>query len=164
MEKHELLNMLIGDWGGTGHGKFPTIESFEYMERMTFAGDQRPFVHYETKTQRRRAGQADFVPSHWESGFLRLLPSGEVEMVNVQSSGRLERLVGSIEPTETGLIIQLHSTAFLNDPRMVETSRTITIEEDQMLYTQRMQTNAVSDSVPHVEARLRRTANHHNEQ
>jgi hypothetical protein len=50
-----------------------------------------------------------------------LLPNGEVELINTQGSGRLERLTGSLEQTETGLILRLKSTAFLNDPRMVET-------------------------------------------
>ena len=159
MDEYELLNKLIGEWTGSGQGEFPTIEPFEYLETLRFDGDGRPFLHYETKSQRRRAGQAEFVPSHWESGFIRILPSGQVELVNTQSSGRLERLVGSIEPTETGLILQLHSAAFLNDPRMVETSRTIVVEGDQMHYTQDMHTNAVSGRMHHVEARLRRAEN-----
>ena len=159
MSQQDLFRLLIGEWTGSGQGKFPTIEPFEYLETLTFDGDQRPFVHYETKNQRRRAGQADFVPSHWESGFIRLLPSGEVELINTQSSGRLERLTGSIEPTETGFIIRLHSSGFLNDPRMVETERTIVVEGDTMQYTQSMHTNAVAETTHHAKARLHRKVN-----
>ena len=156
MNQQDLLHLLIGQWSGIGKGEFPTIEPFEYLETLTFAGDHRPFVHYEEKAQRRRAGEVDYVPSHWESGFIRLLPSGEVELVNTQAGGRLERLIGSLEETETGLILRLRSTAFMNDPRMVETSRTITVEGDTMHYTQMMHTNAVPGLAHHVEARLGR--------
>jgi hypothetical protein len=156
MNNQELLHLLIGEWSGTGRGEFPTIEPFEYLETISFAGDHRPFLHYEQRTQRRGAGQTEYVPSHWESGFLRLLPDGGAELVNTQSSGRLERLTGALEQTETGLILRLQSTAFLNDPRMVETSRAITVDGNDMHYTQSMHTTAVPEPAHHVEARLRR--------
>jgi hypothetical protein len=156
MNNQDLLHLLVGEWSGTGQGEFPTIEPFEYLETLTFAGDQRPFLHYEQKAQRRNAGQTDFISSHWESGFLRLLPGGEVELVNAQGSGRLERLAGSLEATGTGLILRLQSTAFLNDPRMVETTRIITVEGDRLHYTQSMHTTAVPGPAQHVEARLKR--------
>lgn len=158
MNQQDLLSLLVGEWSGEGRGEFPTIEPFEYLETLIFAGDHRPFLHYEEKAKRRNAGQADYMPSHWESGFLRLLPTGEVELINTQSSGRLERLTGSLEETETGLILRLQSTVFLNDPRMVETSRTITVEGDRMHYTQAMYTTAVSTSTHHVEATLNRNS------
>jgi hypothetical protein len=156
MNKQDLLRFLIGEWTGSGQGEFPTIEPFTYLETLTFAGDERPFVHYEAKTQRRRAGQGDFVPSHWESGFIRMLPNGDVELVNTQSSGRLERLAGSIEQIETGCILSLQSTAFLNDPRMLGTMRTIVVRGDSMEYTQSMHTNAVAETAHHVKAQLTR--------
>lgn len=156
MNNPELLRLLIGEWSGTGRGEFPTIEPFEYLETLSFAGDQRPFLHYEEKTKRRNAGQTEYIPSHWESGFVRLLPNGEVELINTQGSGRLERLTGSLEQTETGLILRLRSAAFLNDPRMLETSRIITVEGNSLHYTQRMHTTAVPAPAQHVEARLKR--------
>jgi hypothetical protein len=158
MNQQDLLRLLTGKWNGTGRGEFPTIEPFEYFETLTFAGDHRPFLHYEEQTQRRSAGQLDYVPSHWESGFLRLLPDGEVELINTQGSGRLERLAGSLEQTETGLILHLQSTAFLNDPRMLETSRMITVEGDHMHYSQTMHTTAIRGPAQHVEAVLERVS------
>jgi hypothetical protein len=158
MNNQDLLRLLIGEWSGSGRGEFPTVEPFEYLETLIFAGDHRPFLHYEERTKRRSAGQADYVPSHWESGFLRLLPDGEVELINTQGSGRLERLTGSLEGTETGLILRLQSTAFLNDPRMVETSRTITVDGNKLHYTQNMYTTAVPGPAHHVEATLNRNS------
>jgi len=153
-----ILHMLIGEWSGSGRGEFPTIEPFEYLETLRFAADHRPFLHYEQRTQRRNSAQADYIPSHWESGFIRLLPDGQVELINSQGSGRLERLVGSLEQTETGLILRLGNATFLNDSRMLETRRTFTLNADTLHYIQVMGTTAVTSAAHHVEATLKRAA------
>src|SRR5688572_5939208 len=158
MNNQDILHLLVGEWSGTGRGEFPTIEPFEYLETLQFASDGRPFLHYEQKAKRRNVGQTDYIPSHWESGFIRRLPTGEVELVNVQGGGRLERLAGSLEQTETGMILHLQSTAFLNDPRMLQTSRTYTLEGDGLHYIQEMHTTAVPQPAHHVETRLKRTS------
>ncbi len=157
MNNQDILHALVGEWSGTGRGEFPTIEPFEYLETLRFSSDDRPFLHYEQRTRRRRAGQTEYVSSHWESGFIRLLPDGQVELNNAQSGGRLEVLTGSLEQTEKVLILRLQSRAFLNDPRMLESSRTIFVEGDTLHYTLNMHTNAVSEPAFHVEATLNRT-------
>ena len=158
MNNLEILHWLAGEWTGTGRGEFPTIEPFEFLETLKFSADHRPFLHYEQKAQRRSAGQMDYIPSHWESGFIRLLPDGQVELISAQASGRLERLLGSLEQTERGMILRLQSTSFLNDPRMLESSRTITVEGDTLHYRQSMHTTAVSGPTHHVESKLNRTS------
>ena len=157
MINKDILHLLVGEWSGTGRGEFPTIEPFDYLETLRFSSDHRPFVHYEQKTQRRNSAQADYIPSHWESGFIRLLPDGQVELVNVQGGGRLERLIGSLEQTTTGFILHLGRASFLNDARMLETRRTFILEGDTLHYTQDMGTTAVPGAAHHVEATLKRT-------
>lgn len=157
MNDQNILHLLVGEWSGTGHGEFPTIEPFEFLETLRFSSDNRPFLHYEQKTKRRNSEQADYVPSHWESGFIRLLPDGQVQLTSAQSGGRLEVLTGPLEQTDAGLILRLKSTAFLNDSRMMEDSRTITLTEDTLHYTQSMSTTAVPGLTSHVEATLKRT-------
>ena len=156
MNNQNFLRLFLGEWSGIGHGEFPTIEPFDYLETLSFATDGRPLLHYEQKTNRRRAGEADYVPSHWESGFIRLLPDGRIELTCAQNGGRLERLTGSIEESMTGLILSLKSTDFLNDARMLETSRTMTVDGDTLHYTQTMHTTAVPGPTQHLEATLRR--------
>ena len=158
MNNQDILHLLVGEWSGSGRGEFPTVEPFEYLETLRFSSDNRPFVHYEQKTRRRNSAQADYIPSHWESGFIRLLPDGQVEMVNAQGGGRLERLTGSLEQTATGLILRLGSATFLNDSRMLETKRTITLDGDTLHYTQDMGTTAIPGPAHHVEATLKRTS------
>ena len=158
MYSQDILQLLLGEWSGSGKGEFPTIEPFEYLETITFSCDGRPPLHYEQKTKRRRAGQAEYIPSHWESGFIRVLPDGQVELTCAQNGGRLEMLRGSLEQTEVGFILRLQSTAFLNDPRMLQTSRIITLDGDTLHYTQNMHTTAVPGSTHHVEATLQRVS------
>ena len=158
MNNQDILHLLIGEWSGTGRGEFPTIEPFEYLETLLFSSDGRLFLHFEQKAKRRNVGQTEYVPSHWESGFIRPLPNGEVELISAQTGGRLERLTGSLEQTETEIILRLRSTGFLNDPRMLETSRTIILEGDTLHYIQEMHTTAVPQPAKHLEARLNRTA------
>ncbi len=157
-DQSSLLKMLAGEWTGTGNGGFPGIEPFEYIEILTFTFDEsRPLIlHYEQKTSRRRAGQTDYVPSHWESGFLRLLSDTEVEIANAQSGGRVEVLTGTLEVTRTGVILRLESKAFANDPRMQATTRLITLNANQLHYAVHMRTSAVPETALHLEATLTR--------
>lgn len=56
-----------------------------------------------------------------------------------------------------GLTLRLESSAFLNDNRMVETSRVITLKNDVLYYTQNMYTTAVAQPAQHIDATLHRT-------
>ena len=157
MTMNNLLKLLAGEWAGTGLGEYPTIESFEYLETLRFTLDEtRPLLHYEQKTRRRNMGQTDFVPSHWETGFLSLLSDNQVEVANAQIGGRLEVLTGTIESAPAGLVLRLQSSHFANDLRMQESSRTITVSGDSLHYTMHMQTTKVPQLALHLEARLER--------
>ena len=152
-----LLKLLDGEWAGTGLGGYPTIESFEYLETLSFKLDEtRPLLQYEQKTRRRDVGQTDFIPSHWETGFLYLLPDNRVGVANAQIGGRVEVLAGTIEPVAAGLVLHLQSSHFANDPRMQESSRTITVKGDTLHYTMHMQTTKVPQLALHLEATLER--------
>lgn len=155
MSNFSLLHKLLGEWQGTGRGEFPTIEPFEYQETLRFDMDEgRELIHYEQKTQRRTSPQADYVPSHWESGFIRPLSDNEVEVINVQGGGRLEVMTGSLKESPGGLVLLLRSKAFSNDPRMLESERAITLNGTQLHYRLDMRTTAVPHLTHHVEAVL----------
>jgi hypothetical protein len=151
---HELLKGLLGEWLGEGNGQYPTIASFHYLEtlRITSVGNELQYV----QSTRREVGDEQYAQSHQESGFLRLLEGNQVELTNTQLGGRLEKLSGSIETTPGGLQIKLQSTHLANDPRMVRTSRLITLEGDALHYTMHMQTTAVHRLVLHLKANLQR--------
>lgn len=157
-DQTDLLKLFAGAWAGGGNGEFPGIEPFEYLEDLSFNWDEgRPMIlHYLQKTIRRSTGQSEYVPSHWETGFLRLLPDSQVEIGNVQSGGRLEALAGSLEATPNGLVLRLESTAFANDTRMQAATRLITLSGEQLHYVVHMRTSAVPEMALHLEANLTR--------
>ena len=92
------LAALEGSWRGGGKGDYPTIEAFEYEETLRFELDSSyPMIHYEQRTLLLPARE----PSHWESGFIRPMEDGTIEVSNSQDSGRVEVLRGRFEPPRT---------------------------------------------------------------
>lgn len=157
MTRRELLQMLVGDWRGVGAGWYPTITPFKYVDALRFTLDEaRPLLHYEQRTRRIDPGQTGLTPSHWETGFVELLPDNKVEISNAQSGGRVEVLSGTVERTEDGLILRLQSSHFGNDPRMLESTRTMKLEVDILHYDMYMLTTDVDQLALHLEATLNR--------
>jgi hypothetical protein len=151
-----VLDRLEGTWRGDGSGYFPTIEAFDYRETLTFERRDETTIFYVQRTEKRLRGQAAFLTSHWESGFLRTLESGSLELTNAQSGGRSEVLAGAIELTDRIIRMTFVSKVLTNDERMVASMRTFEIENDTLRYQMKMQTTRVAELTPHLEAVLRR--------
>jgi hypothetical protein len=104
---------LLGDWEGEGHGAYPTIDDFAYVERLTFGHVGKPFLSYLQRTWAPDRG-----PLHTEVGYVRVIgpvEGGEgiaVEMVIAQPSGITEVLVGSVLDQR----LDLRSTAVATTP------------------------------------------------
>ena len=153
----DLLRMLAGHWEGKGFGQYPTIASFEYLETLRFTLDEtRSLLAYVQNTRRFNSEVGDYVPSHWETGYLRWLADDRVEMANAQIGGRVEAMGGTIEKTVDGLLMSLRSTHFANDARMGAATRTFTLGGDILRYEMHMQTTKVPHLAIHLEAALRR--------
>ncbi len=153
----DLLGLLVGKWEGKGFGQYPTIASFEYLETLRFTlHEARPLLGYVQNTRRFDGEVGDYVPSHWETGYLRWLEGNWVDMANAQIGGRVEVMEGTIEGTAAGLILQLQSTHFANDERMADATRTFTLEGDTLRYSMHMKTTKVPHLAMHVEATLQR--------
>jgi hypothetical protein len=149
------LTPLLGTWTGTGQANFPTIAAFEYREELRFELDpQRPLIHYEQRATHRELGATSWSASHWESGFLRPVEAGAIEMTNAQDGGRLEILRFTVSLLPQGLRLVGHSTHLINDPRLVRTQRDIEVRGDELSYTVSMQTTRVSEVLVHLRARL----------
>lgn len=100
------LACLLGEWSGTGAGRYPTIDPFEYREDVTFGHVGKPFLAYRQATVRLDTG----VPSHAEVGYLRGVGEGRVELVLAHPTGIAELATGIVEPTPDGLQLRLTST------------------------------------------------------
>ena len=153
---HHLFTLLEGTWIGEGQGGYSTINSFEYREMLSFTRRDDKSLAYEQRTQKHLEGQTGYIISHWENGFIRVLESGELELVNVQSGGRGEALIGAIETN--GDVIQIHFTSkmIMNDPRMISSMRVFELEEDTLRYELEMQTKETGQLSQHLKIELSR--------
>jgi hypothetical protein len=153
---NQLFSRLEGTWTGEGRGEYPTIQSFDYSETLTFTRRDEKSLAYEQRTQKRYNGQTDWLVSHWENGFIRILETGELELVNAQSGGRSEVLVGAVEMSGDLIRIHFRSRTITNDPRILCTERNFELESDRLRYEMEMQTTAVDRSMSHLMIELRR--------
>jgi hypothetical protein len=153
----QALALLSGQWQGYGVARYPTTATFDYQETLTFtAHESQAMLHYEQRTYKRQVGAAEFLPSHWESGFWRLIAPTSVEIASAQIGGRLEVLRGEVSLTATGFQLSLTNHLLANDERMVATARTFGLQGDTLRYTMAMSLQRVPELSPHVEATLHR--------
>ena len=149
----DALRRLEGDWAGNGEGEFPTIDSFAYRETFHFyCNGIEPMLHFEQRTWR----QPNDEPLHWESGFLRLDDSGEIEMVNSQNGERVEVMRGQLQWDAESLNLELNSTLLGNDPRLTATRRRYTLSGPTLSYRIWMATTRCPELTHHLEASLQR--------
>jgi len=151
----QLLTLLEGTWAGEGRGGFPTVNSFDYRETLTFTRRDEKTLVYEQRTQKRYDGQDEWLESHWENGFIRILENGELELTSAQI-GRTEVLVGKIEMQSMLTRIHFVSKIITNDSRMVSSARRFELEGDSLRYEMEMQTTAVNQSTQHLKIALQR--------
>ena len=152
----QLLSILEGTWRGEGRGQFPGVTSFNYRETLTFTRPEENSLLYEQKTQKLYDGQTEYLPSHAETGSIRILENGELELDSAQA-GRNEVLIGSIEPVGAMFRIHFVSKSITNDPRMISSARTFELEGDTLRYEMGMHTTKVEQLTPHLKIALQRS-------
>jgi hypothetical protein len=136
----EALAPLLGTWAGRGMGKYPTIQTFEYLEEVVFSHVGKPFLVYTQKTK----AVADGRPLHAETGYLRVPQPGRVELVLAHPNGITEIDAGTYSVTgDVGDVIEveLSSTAIGLAPTAKEVNelgRSLRVEGDDLSYTVRM--------------------------
>jgi len=150
----QLFALLEGTWEGEGCGQYPTINSFVYRETLIFTRRDEKSLAYDQRTQKHFDGQTEYLVSHWENGFIRTLENNELELVNIQSNGRSEVLVGTIETLDTLIRIHFVSKAPTNDSRVVSSARIFELEGDTLCYQMEMQTTEVNRLTGHLKITL----------
>ena len=154
VESLNLIRQILGQWRGNGTISFPTIPTQPYREEINFAADEvHKFLRYEQRTWK-QVETGEYAPSHWETGFWRVLPSGQIEILNAQGGGRVEALLGSLEPNPGGFTLNVNSTLVANDARMGKTARQFILKGSALQYSQLMSTTTVPALTLHVEAAL----------
>lgn len=83
------LAPLVGTWRGPGHGEYPTITSFDYTDEWQFVDVGKPFLLFVERTW-----DADGLPKHTETGYLRAPSPDVIEIVAAIPTGQSELGVG----------------------------------------------------------------------
>lgn len=113
---------LLGTWTGSGRGDYPTIESFEYLEKVTFTHAGKPFLIYAQRTTHAATGE----PLHAESGYFRPAGGDRVEAVIAHPNGIAEVSEGSFD----GVALKLRSAHVVRTSTAKEVNQ---VERDMMI-------------------------------
>ena len=149
----QVLDLLEGTWKGEGRGQFPGVTSFDYRETLNFTRRDEKTLAYEQRAQKRYDGSSEWLQSHWESGFIRILENDTLELISAQI-GRAEVLIGMIELTNDIFRVHFVSKVILNDPRVISSARTWELEGDSLCYEMEMHTTKVNQSTRHLKIAL----------
>lgn len=103
------LSFLLGRWEGAGVVGYPTIESFNFGEQITFGHNGKPFLICTSRTWLLDPDGSVGRPSHMECGYWRPQPDGQVEVLLTHPTGISEIYLGNI----TGQKIELITDAVL---------------------------------------------------
>ena len=130
----EPLRLLLGTWRGSGHGFYPSIESFDYLEEVSFGHVGKPFLAYSQKTRHKVTGER----LHAEVGYWRPAAESTLEVILAHPTGVAETAQGGYSLSADELEIKLatsHIGITSTAQEVTQLVRTITATADTLHYT-----------------------------
>jgi THAP4-like, heme-binding beta-barrel domain len=112
-DRHELhpnlapLRFLLGRWEGAGVVGYPTIESANFGQEITFGHNGKPFLIYASRSWLLGEDGSIGRPLAMETGYWRPQPDGMIEVVLAHPTGITEIYIGQ----QTGTKIELATDA-----------------------------------------------------
>ena len=97
------LRFLIGRWEGAGVVGYPTIESANFGQEITFGHNGKPFLIYSSRTWLIEADGTIGRPLATETGYWRPQDGGAIEVVLAHPTGITEVYVGDVTGTKIEL-------------------------------------------------------------
>ena len=94
------LRFLLGRWEGAGVGGYPTIESFQFGQEVTFSHNGKPYLIYVSRSWLLDADGVPGRPLAMETGFWRPRPEGKVEVLLAHPTGITEIYLGEVTGTK----------------------------------------------------------------
>lgn len=152
----EPLAFLLGAWEGVGALVYPTVEDANYVQRLEFSHDGRPFLHHSSRSWLLEADGSRGRPLASEEGFWRPgADKHDVEVLLAHPTGVLEMLVGRVAFRR----VELQSDAVVRTATAKEVTATTRLYggvEGDLAYVVEMA--AVGQPLqPHLSARLHPT-------
>jgi len=94
------VRFLLGRWEGAGVVGYPTIESANFGQEISFSHNGKPFLIYTSRTWLLAEDGTIGRPLAMESGFWRPQPDGGLEVVLAHPTGITEIYLGQISGTK----------------------------------------------------------------
>ena len=144
---------LLGTWEGAGVVGYPTIESANFGQEITFGHNGKPFLSYSSRTWLLDEDGTIGRPLAAETGYWRPQPDGTIEVLLAHPTGILELYLGEIAGTK----IEMATDAVVRTSSAKEVTagkRLYGLVEGDLAYAYDMA--AVGQPLqPHVSARLK---------
>lgn len=148
---------LLGRWEGAGVGDYPTIESFQFGQELTFGYTPgKPFLHYRSRSWILDSDGTLVRPAAAETGYWRPQPGGEVEVLLSHATGYVEIYLGKIESAKIEMATRgVLKTETAKDYRAGH--RLYGLVDGTLMYVYEMAAMG-HDLQPHMSAELKRVA------
>ncbi|HEY7325389.1 MAG TPA: FABP family protein [Streptosporangiaceae bacterium] len=97
------VRFLLGRWEGAGVVGYPTIESANFGQEITFSHNGKPFLIYASRTWLIESDGTIGRPLAMETGYWRPQEDGAIEVVLAHPTGITEIYIGTVAGTKIEL-------------------------------------------------------------